>query len=33
VEFQADEVEVVRGRVVVDCDVARIGAKKDMGFF
>ncbi len=33
VELQADKVEVVRGRVVAGCDVARIGAKKDVSFF
>jgi hypothetical protein len=33
VELQADKVEVVRGGVVAGRDVARIGAKKDVGFF
>jgi hypothetical protein len=32
-ELQADKVEIVRGGVVAGCDVARITAKKDVGFF
>jgi len=32
-EFQADKVEVVRGGVVAGCDLARIRAKRDVGFF
>jgi hypothetical protein len=31
-QFQADEVEVVRGGVIAGSDVARIREKKDVGF-
>jgi hypothetical protein len=33
VELQADKIEIVRGGVVAGCDVARIGAKKDVSLF
>jgi hypothetical protein len=32
-EFQADEVKVVRGGVIAGSDEARIRAKKDVDFF
>jgi hypothetical protein len=32
-ELQADKVKIIRGGVIAGCDVARIGAKNDVGFF